>query len=26
LIKNTIKIWEDLFLIYIREGDKLKNM
>ena len=26
LIKNIIKIWEDLFLIYIREGDKLKNM
>jgi len=26
LIKNTIKIWKNLFLIYIREGDKLKNM
>jgi len=22
LIKNTIKIWKDLFLIYMREGDK----
>jgi len=26
LIKNTIKIWKDLFLIYMRKGDKLKNM
>jgi len=26
LIKTTIKIWEDLFSIYIKEGDKLKNI